>query len=112
MDCVFCKIVEGELPSNKVYEDDEFLVFHDINPAAPVHLLIIPKRHIASLAELAPEDADLMGRMMLLTSRLASEQGLDESGYRVLTNHGPDGGQLVDHLHLHLLGGRKLGPIA
>jgi len=112
MECIFCKIVEGQLPSNKVYEDEEFLVFHDINPVAPVHLLIIPKRHIPSVADLSAQDTSLVGRMMLLTRRLATEQGLDESGYRILTNHGRDGGQIVDHLHFHLLGGRKLGPIA
>lgn len=111
MDCIFCKIAQGELPSTKVYEDEELLAFKDINPVAPVHILVIPKKHIASLATIEAQDADMLGRMMLTIRDIATEQGLDENGYRVLSNHGPDSGQIVDHLHYHILGGRKLGPI-
>lgn len=111
MDCIFCKIAQEELPSTKVYEDDEILAFKDINPVAPVHILVIPKKHIASLATIEVEDAGMLSRMMLIIRDIATEQGLDENGYRVLSNHGPDSGQLVDHLHFHILGGRKLGSI-
>lgn len=111
MDCIFCKIVQEELPSTKVYEDDEILAFKDINPVAPVHILVIPKKHIASLATIEAEDAGMLSRMMLIIREIATEQGLDEKGYRVLSNHGPDSGQIVDHLHFHILGGRKLGSI-
>lgn len=109
MDCIFCKIVEGSIPSRKVYEDDEVLAFHDIQPQAPVHLLVIPKKHITSLAAAADEDAELLGRVMLAARRVAREAGLDDSGYRVVTNIGADGGQVVFHLHIHVLGGAKLG---
>lgn len=108
MDCIFCKIVEGTIPSRKVYEDDNVLAFHDIQPQAPVHLLVIPKRHIASLDDASPEDADLLGQAMLAARRVAREAGLGENGYRVVTNIGPDSGQIVFHLHLHVLGGEKL----
>jgi histidine triad (HIT) family protein len=111
MDCIFCKIAQEELPSTKVYENDEILAFKDINPVAPVHILVIPKKHIASLATIEAEDAGMLSRMMLIIRDIATEQGLDEKGYRVLSNHGPDSGQLVDHLHFHILGGRKLGSI-
>lgn len=111
MDCIFCKIAQEELPSTKVYENDEILAFKDINPVAPVHILVIPKKHIASLATIEAEDAGMLSRMMLIIRDIATEQGLDENGYRVLSNHGPDSGQLVDHLHFHILGGRKLGSI-
>lgn len=111
MDCIFCKIAQEELPSTKVYEDDEILAFKDINPVAPVHILVIPKKHIASLSTIEAEDAGMLSRMMLIIRDIATEQGLNENGYRVLSNHGPDSGQLVDHLHFHILGGRKLGSI-
>ncbi len=111
MDCIFCKIAQDELPSTKVFEDDEILAFKDINPVAPVHILVIPKKHIASLATIEPEDAAMLGRMMIAIRDIATEQGLDEKGYRVLSNHGVDSGQLVDHLHFHIIGGRKLGTI-
>lgn len=109
-DCIFCKIVEGKIPSKKVFEDEEFLAFHDINPAAPVHFLVIPKRHIVSLQTLAPEDGPLLGRMMSLIPRLASEQGCrpgPEGGFRLIANNGKDGGQEVGHLHFHVLGGPR-----
>lgn len=106
-DCIFCKIVAGELPADKVFEDDKVLVFKDINPQARVHLLVIPKQHIVSLDELDESHDLLMAHMMRLMPGLAKEQGLDE-GFRVIINTGPGGGQIVFHLHLHLLGGGKL----
>jgi histidine triad (HIT) family protein len=108
MECIFCKIIEGSLPSRKVYEDDQVLVFHDIKPEAPVHLLVIPKKHIASLDDAGPEDAALLGQVMMAAQRVARETGIDKDGYRVLTNNGPNAGQVVFHLHLHVLGGEKL----
>ncbi len=105
--CVFCKIVAGVLPSRKVYEDEELLAFHDINPWAPVHLLIIPKRHVQSLAHTdSQQDAALLGRMLALAPRLAMEQGA-RNGFRTVINTGHDGGQEVAHLHLHVLGGPR-----
>jgi len=103
-DCIFCKIARGEIPSKKVYEDDEIFAFHDINPQAPVHFMMIPKRHIASLAGATMEDAGVLGRMMALSGRLAREQGLPD-GYRTIINTGRIGRQEVMHLHLHVLGG-------
>jgi histidine triad (HIT) family protein len=103
-DCIFCKIVAGEIPSGKVYEDDEVLAFHDIHPFARVHLLIIPKLHVASLADCTPEHQKLLGRMLLLAPRLAKEQGLD-AGFKTLVNTGRGGGQEVFHLHIHVFGG-------
>ena len=108
MDCVFCQIVSKKIPSDIVYQDGEVLAFRDINPQAPVHLLVIPKKHIASLAELAEEELPLMGRMVRVASKLAEREGVSESGYRLVINCGREGGQLVPHLHLHLLGGRQL----
>lgn len=104
--CIFCRIVSGEIPSGKVYEDDEVVVFHDIHPAAPVHLLIVPKEHIDSLDVAEPRHEELLGKMQLLAPRLAREQGVT-NGYRVVTNNGPDGGQEVYHLHVHVLGGPR-----
>ena len=106
-DCIFCKIIAGEIPSDILYQDDDVLVFPDINPAAPVHLLVITRRHIPSLAEMADADTPLVGKMVKAANKMAKEKGL-AGGYRVTINSGPDGGQLVPHLHLHLLGGRKL----
>lgn len=107
-DCLFCKIIKRELPSEIVYEDDDVLAFRDIKPQAPVHVLIIPKRHIASLDDLTKEDENAMGRAMLVASKLARDLGISE-GYRVVTNCGKDAGQSVFHIHMHLLGGRSLG---
>jgi histidine triad (HIT) family protein len=107
-DCLFCRIIRKELPSDIVYEDDDVLAFRDIKPEAPVHVLIIPKRHIASLANLTDEDTDVMGHAMFVASRLARDLGISE-GYRVVTNCGKDAGQSVFHIHMHLLGGRSLG---
>lgn len=103
-DCIFCKIVAGTLPSNKVYEDDELLAFHDIHPIAPVHILIIPKAHIVSLSECENKHQNLLGRMLLLAPELARKLGL-ESGFRTMINTGHGGGQEVFHLHIHIFGG-------
>ncbi len=110
-DCIFCKIVRGEIPSKKVYEDDEILAFHDIQPVAPTHFMLIPKKHIASLADVGPDDAGVLGRIMALTGRLAREQGSPE-GYRTIVNTGRIGRQDVMHVHVHVIGGPKpLGPM-
>jgi histidine triad (HIT) family protein len=111
MDCIFCKIADGTIPSRKVYEDERILVFHDIQPQAPVHLLVIPKKHIASLEEASPEDAVLLGQLMLAAQKAARDAGVAPDGYRVVTNIGPHAGQLVFHLHLHVLGGEKLAAL-
>jgi histidine triad (HIT) family protein len=108
MDCIFCKIAEGTIPSRKVYEDDNVLAFHDIQPQAPVHLLVIPKKHIASLDEASAEHSELLGQTMLAARQVARDAGLGSNGYRVVTNIGPDAGQVVFHLHLHVMGGEKL----
>jgi len=110
-DCIFCKIVRNEIPSQKVYEDDEILAFHDIHPLAPVHFMLVPKRHIASLADAGAEDAGVLGRIMALTGRLAREQGSPD-GYRTIVNTGRIGRQDVMHLHVHVIGGPEpLGPM-
>jgi len=103
-DCIFCKIIRGEIPCRKIYEDEEVLAFHDIRPLAPVHFMLIPKAHVASLAEVEPAHAELLGKLMVMASRLAREQGLLD-GYRVIVNTGQIGGQEVYHLHVHVLGG-------
>ena len=103
-DCIFCKIAAGEIPSRKVYEDDDILAFHDIQPAAPVHFLMIPKDHVASLAETGPEHAPVLGRILSLAGRLAREQGSPD-GFRVIVNTGRVGRQDVYHLHVHIIGG-------
>ncbi len=107
-DCVFCKIVKKELPSEVVYEDERILAFRDVNPVAPLHLLIIPKKHIASVNHLAEEDKELIGEMFFLAQKIAREQGIAESGYRLAFNVGRNAGQTIDHLHLHLIGGKQL----
>lgn len=106
-ECLFCKIINGEIPSEKVYEDEKVLAFKDINPQAKVHLLIIPKEHIASLAEINEDNAEIVSALALTANKLAKEYHLN-SGFRVVTNVGSDGGQTVEHLHFHLLGGEKL----
>jgi histidine triad (HIT) family protein len=108
MDCIFCQIVAGEIPSDIVYQDEEVIVFPDINPKAPTHLLIIPKKHIPSLANLTEAESPLIGHMVNIANRLAKEKGMSERGYRLVVNCGEEAGQIVDHLHLHLLGGRRL----
>jgi histidine triad (HIT) family protein len=111
MDCIFCKIVEGSIPSRKIYETDNVLVFHDIQPAAPVHALIIPKKHIATMNDAAGDDFALLGEVLAAAQHAAKELGVAESGYRLINNCGADGGQVVFHIHFHLLGGEKLGPL-
>lgn len=106
-DCIFCKILSGEIPSSKVYEDEKVLAFKDINPMAPVHILIIPKEHIEGVDKLTEETAPVVGHILLVAKRLAEEYHLD-SGYRIVSNVGEHGGQTVRHLHFHLLGGKKL----
>lgn len=106
--CLFCKMVAGEIQPDKVYEDDEVLAFRDISPQAPTHILIIPRRHIATTNDLTPDDAGLIGRMHLVAKQIAAEEGLAERGYRLLMNCNADGGQAVYHIHLHLLGGRPM----
>jgi histidine triad (HIT) family protein len=110
-DCIFCKIAQGTIPSKKIYEDDRVLAFHDIEPQAPVHMLVIPKKHIASMNEVEAADAELMGHMLLTAQRIAKEAGLEESGYRIINNCGKNAGQLVFHIHFHVLGGEKLGAL-
>lgn len=109
-DCIFCKIARGEIPCNKVYEDDELLAFHDINPVAPVHFMLVPKLHLASLSDAGAEHAALLGRMLLLAPRLAREQGL-ANGFRTVINTGKGGGQEVFHLHIHIIGGGNIPPM-
>lgn len=107
--CIFCRIVRGEIPASKVFEDEEFLAFRDIRPIAPVHLLVIPKRHVESLAHFEPADSDLVGRMLLLGARLAPQQGLSD-GFRTMINTGKGGGQEVFHVHAHIFGGSDVPP--
>lgn len=104
--CLFCRIASGEIPCKKVYEDEDVLAFHDINPRAPVHFLIIPKKHIQSLAHAQEEDTALLGKMLSLTRVLAKQEGC-ENGFRTIINTGRDGGQEVAHLHIHVLGGKR-----
>jgi histidine triad (HIT) family protein len=106
--CLFCKIIAGDIPSDIVHADDLIVAFNDINPVAPVHQLILPRRHVESAAELAETDGALLGRLFDVAAALAAEAGLPASGYRIVTNVGPDGGQSVPHLHFHLLGGRRM----
>jgi histidine triad (HIT) family protein len=106
--CLFCKIVDGQIPSSKVYEDERVLAFDDIDPKAPVHILIVPKKHIASVAALDEGDEALAAHIIRVAKELAAAKGL-AGGFRLVVNTGPDGGQSVDHLHVHLLGGRALG---
>ncbi|MDR2923806.1 MAG: histidine triad nucleotide-binding protein [Treponema sp.] len=108
-DCIFCRIIKGEIPSKKIYEDDEMFAFQDITPMAPVHFLLIPKKHIKSLMHLEAQDAALAGRLLNKAQELAKAQGCAENGARFVINAGSDGGQTVDHLHIHILGGRSLG---
>lgn len=107
-DCVFCKIIKGEIPSKKVYEDDDILAFCDINPIAKVHVLVIPKKHITSLLELKKEDKDLLFHIFNKINEIAEMIGVAKTGFRVISNVGEDSGQAVKHLHFHILGGEKL----
>ena len=107
-DCIFCKIVKGEIPCEKVYEDDKVLSFKDINPGAPNHVLIIPKKHIGSLNEVTEEDSVLIAHIFLVAKEIVKELGIAGTGYRIVSNCGEDGGQTVPHIHFHILGGRSL----
>ena len=107
-DCIFCKIISGEIPGEKVYNDDFVTAFLDIHPVAPTHMLIVPNKHIPSVNELAEEDELLTGRMLTVAKKLAAQEGIDENGYRLIINTGPHAGQVVFHLHLHLIGGQKM----
>jgi len=109
--CVFCKIVNKELPAKVVYEDDLVMAFHDINPQAPVHILVIPKEHVPTLNDLEERHRELIGHIFLVIKKIAGELGIAESGYRVIVNCNRDGGQEVYHLHYHLLGGKPMGPM-
>lgn len=108
-DCLFCKIATGEIPATIVHQDEHLVAFRDLQPKAPVHVLVVPREHVASLAAAQDGHADLLGRVLLAARDLAVELGIAESGYRTVLNTGDNGGQSVDHLHLHLLGGRSLG---
>lgn len=105
VDCVFCKIISGEIPGKFVHKDNLVTAFHDINPAAPIHILIIPNKHIASINDITQQDEALLGHILLTVKKIAAEQGIADNGYRLIVNTGPDAHQLVDHLHVHILGG-------
>ncbi len=108
-DCLFCKIARKEIPSSEVYSDEEFYAFRDIHPAAPVHVLLIPRRHIARISDAVPEDAEFLGRMLLTANAIARRENIAEPGFRYVFNCNKDGGQVIFHLHMHILGGRELG---
>lgn len=108
-DCLFCKIINGNIPSEKVYEDEEILAFKDIQPAAPIHILVIPKKHIDSLANIEEDDEKIIGKIYMVINKIAEDQQFKDKGYRVIVNCGKDGGQEVMHLHFHLLAGKPLG---
>ena len=108
MDCIFCKIIAGQIPSDVIYTDDKVIAFRDISPMAPVHLLIIPREHIPSLNDVTEQQNALVGHMVQVAKQLAKQQGIATKGYRIVINSGPQGGQVVQHLHMHLLGGREL----
>lgn len=108
-DCIFCKIIKREIPSSIVYEDNEIIAFRDVNPQAPIHILVIPKKHISSLVDLKEEDEMVVGRIYTVINKIAEQEGIEKKGFRVIVNCGEDGGQEVKHLHFHILGGRKLG---
>ena len=108
MKCIFCQIISGEIATDYIYQDEEFVAFHDIHPQAPTHIIIIPRQHYSSLSNIGSTHEGLMGRYILLAKQLADVEGLADRGYRLVINNGPDGGQIVPHLHMHLLGGHKL----
>lgn len=109
MDCIFCGIISGEIQSEILYQDEQAVAFRDVNPKAPVHVLVVPRKHIESVAELTEDEAPILGHLVAVANRLAREAGISEKGYRLVVNCGPHGGQVVPHLHLHLLGGRQMG---
>ncbi len=106
--CIFCKIINGEIPSNKVYEDEEILAFKDVNPQMPIHILVVPKKHIESIVDLKKEDELLVGKIFTTINKIAVELGIDKTGFRVISNCGEDAGQTVKHLHFHILAGEKM----
>ena len=106
--CLFCRIVAGEIPAKIAYEDDDVIAFHDLNPQAPLHVLVIPRKHIATINDIQPDDAALIGKLMLAAKQVAADAGYADDGYRVVMNCGADAGQTVFHIHLHLLAGRQL----
>jgi len=108
-DCIFCKIASGEIPSNEVYSDDEFYAFRDVNPQAPTHILLVPRKHVERIVELGDADAPLIGRMLLVANKIAESEGLVEKGFRYVINCNEQGGQTVFHVHVHILGGRFMG---
>lgn len=108
MDCIFCKIIKNEIPSNKIYEDDKVLAFHDISKEAPIHFLVIPKYHIQSVNEINSKNADIISHIFVVINKIVKELGIDESGYRIVNNCGKHGGQTVNHIHFHVLGQRDL----
>lgn len=109
-DCVFCKIINGEIPSEKVYEDDKVLAFKDINPAAPIHVLVIPKEHVQNVLEINLENKEMISDIFLAINKIAKQLGIEDDGFRIINNCGKDAGQEVMHLHFHLLAGGKMGP--
>jgi len=109
MDCLFCKILEGEIPAERVYEDDQVIAFRDINPQAPFHCLVIPRKHISTLNDIADEDREVVGHMIQAAAKIAKQEGFDQDGYRTVFNCNTHGGQTVYHIHLHLLGGKPMG---
>lgn len=109
-DCLFCKIIKGEIPSTKVYEDENVLAFKDINPAAPIHILVVPKQHIENVLEINEENKEIASNIFLAINKIAKQLGIDQNGFRVITNCGKDAGQEVMHLHFHILAGGKMGP--
>jgi len=110
--CIFCRIIRGEIPSERVLEDDETVAIRDIDPVAPVHVLVLPRQHVRSLNDLAQLEAGQAERLLQFVVKVAAATGVSETGYRLITNSGPDAGQEVDHLHLHVIGGRRLGTLA
>lgn len=108
MDCIFCKIVKGEIPADKLYEDDEIIAFRDLSPQAPTHFLVIPKEHITSAQEITVDNSEIISKIFEEIPKLAKEEGIDEKGFRIVNNIGKQGGQSVDHIHFHILGGRDL----
>lgn len=108
MNCIFCKIVNGEIPSNKIYEDEKVYAFYDINPEAPIHFLVIPKEHIESCNDISEKNSSIISHIFLVINKLVKEVGINEEGYRIVNNCGKNGGQTVDHIHFHIIGGKQL----
>ena len=108
--CLFCRIIKKEIPADIVYEDSDIVAFLDLHPVAPVHILVVPKKHISKLTELTVEDEAVIGKVYTVINKLAKEKQIDEKGFRVIVNCGEEGGQVIPHIHFHLLGGKKLGP--